>query len=266
MKSVLALILTFFSVQLSAAELTTQVYADGLGTGFKYLYQGAYMQFTAGSNAYIAAAAVPSLWYAFEEDKRITNHEMTKKVHNYMQISSDIAPFLSMPILTAGLYTYGIKKDNSRAVQFATETFATLYLALIESAALSLIDIHERPRVDQLSGWETKFRGNSSFPSGHVIPYIAIALKTYQFYGPYYAIVPSALLLASSYQRMRDGKHYFSDIVGAIFLTTFASEGVRKAGGYTENHSTFKAIFEQDVQVGYSFYNGAVGPRVSFSW
>ncbi len=266
MKTFLVLFISLCSFKSFSGEITSQSYIDGFNTGFKYFYQGAYMQFTAENNAYIAAAAVPTLWYSFEEDKRITNHAMTKKVHNYMQISSDITPFLSMPILTFGFYTYGVKKDNSRAMQFATETFATLYLSLIESAALSFIDVHERPREDGLSGWETKFRQKSSFPSGHVIPYITFALKAYQFYGPYYAILPAALFVTSSMQRVRDGKHYFSDIVGAVFVTAFASEGVRKAGGYTDNHPAFKAIFERDFQVGYTVYQGAVGPRITFNW
>lgn len=266
MKLVLVIIFSLFSFKSYSAELTGQTYLDGLGLGFKYLYQGSYLQFTAKNNAYGAAVAAPALWYSFEEDKRITNHAMTKKVHGYMNFASDITPFLSMPFLTGAFYTYGIKKDNQRAVQFATETFATLYLSLIESSVLSLADIHERPNSDRLSKWETQFRAKSSFPSGHVIPYITLALKTYQFYGPYYAIVPATFFVATAMQRVRDGKHYFSDIVGAVFVTAFASEGVRKAGGYAENHPTFKAIFEHDVQIGYSVYRGAAGPRITFSW
>lgn len=266
MKTFLVIFFSLCSFKTISGEITSQSYIDGLGTGLKYFYQGAYMQFTAKNNAYMAGAAVPSLWYSFEEDKRITNHEMTKKIHNYMQISSDITPVLSMPILTFGFYTYGVKKDNDRAIQFATESFATLYLSLVESSLLSYIDVHERPKTDNLDGWETKFRSKSSFPSGHVIPYITFALKTYQFYGPYYAILPTVLFVTSSIQRVRDGKHYFSDIVGAVFVTAFASEGVRKAGGYTDNHPAFKAIFERDIQVGYTVYRGAIGPRISLNW
>lgn len=266
MKNGLVLFLLIISMQSTAGELTTKSYLDGLKTSFQYFYQGAYLQFTEKNNAAVTVVAVPSLWYAFEEDKRITNQQMTKKIHNYMKTASDLAPFLSMPILTSGFYSYGVLKDNTRAVQFATETFATLYLALIESSALSLIQIHERPRMSELSGWEKNFRSKSSFPSGHVIPYIAVAFKTYQFYGPYYAILPSALYVATAFQRMRSGRHYFSDVVGSIFLTAFAAEGVRKAGGFSENHPSFKRLFERDIQLGYISYMGTVGPKISFTW
>lgn len=251
---------------LKAAELTTAGYLDGLKSSFTYFYQGAYLQFTAENNLYVAAAAAPSLWYSFEEDKRITYHQMTKKIPKYMQISSDLAPVLSFPIIPVAFFTYGLKKDDAVAVQFAKETFATMYLALVESAALSVIDIHERPKKDKLSQWETNFRGDSSFPSGHVVPYVALTLKTLQFYGPYYAIAPGALFLATSIQRVRDGKHYLSDVVGGFFLTVFASEGVRKAAQNDNTTSTYKSLFNNNYRIGYIQHQGVIGPAVNFDW
>jgi hypothetical protein len=69
-------------------------------------------------------------------------------------------------------------------VQFGQEYFGAMYLTFIESAALSVINIHERPSAAKLSKIETSLRAKSSFPSGHVIPYATLALKTFQFYGP----------------------------------------------------------------------------------
>ena len=139
-------------------------------------------------------------------------------------------------------------------------------MALLESAALSVVHIHERPKIDKLSKWETNFRGSSSFPSGHVIPYAVITLKTFQFFGPYYAILPVALLAATSVQRVRDGKHYLSDVVGGFFLSAFASEGVRKAANYQNNNLIYKAVFDHNFRIGYSVHAGAIGPRFSFEW
>lgn len=224
------------------------------------------MQFTAGNNLYIAAAAAPSLWYSFEEDKRITANARTKKIPKYMQISSDLAPALSFPLIPLAFFTYGSKTDNDRAVQFAKETFATMYLTLVESAALSVINIHERPDSGKLSKWETNFRGKSSFPSGHVVPYATFAIKTFQFYGPVAAIAPTALFLATSIQRVRDGKHYVSDVVGGFFLTAFASEGVRKAANYQGNNVVYRSLFEHNFRIGYAEHAGAIGPRLTFDW
>lgn len=263
---IISLASLFFSKNISAAELDMQTSLDGFKSSLTYFYQGSYLQFTEKNNLYYAAAALPSLWYSFEEDKRITTNARTKKIPKYMQISSDLAPLMSFPIIPIAFFSYGVKKDDDRAVQFAKESFATMYLALLESAALSTINIHERPDDKKLSQWETNFRGSSSFPSGHVIPYATFALKTFQFYGPYYAIIPSALFIATSVQRVRDGKHYLSDVVGGFFLTAFASEGVRKAADYKGNNVVYRTLFEHNFRVGYTAYEGAIGPRVTVDW
>ncbi len=256
----------FASQSLSGAELTAGAYGEGLKSSFTYFYQGAYLQFATKNNLYVAAAAAPALWYSFEEDKRLTFHAMTKKIPKYMQISSDLAPVFSFPIIPVAFFTYGLKKDDQVAVQFAKETFATMYLALVESAALSVIDIHERPKKDKLSQWETNFRGDSSFPSGHVVPYVALTLKTLQFYGPYYAAIPGALFVATSLQRVRDGKHYLSDVVGGFFLTVFASEGVREAAKNDSTSTAYRSLFSNKYKVGYIEHEGVIGPAVSFDW
>lgn len=263
---IISLLSLFFSKNISAAELDTQTAWDGLKSSLTYFYQGSYLQFTEKNNAYIAAAAVPSLWYSFEEDKRITNNARTKSIPKYMQITSDLAPVLSFPIIPIAFFSYGVKHDNEKAVQFAKESFATMYLALVESAALSAVNIHERPDSKKLSKWETNFRGKSSFPSGHVVPYATFAIKTFQFYGPYYAIIPSALFVATSVQRIRDGKHYLSDVVGGFFLTAFASEGVRKAANYSGNNVVYRSLFEHNFRVGYTAYEGAIGPQITMDW
>lgn len=262
----ISVVFLFFTNNISAAELDTTTAWNGLKSSVTLMYQGSYLQFTEKNNLYVTAAAAPALWYSFKEDKRLTNHARTKKIPKYMQISSDLAPALSFPIIPIAFFSYGVKKDDKHATQFAKETFATMYLALLESAALSVVPIHDRPDTAKLSKWETNFRGSSSFPSGHVIPYATLAIKTFQFYGPYYAIVPSALFLATSIQRVRDGKHYVSDVVGGFFLTVFASEGVKKAANYQGNNIVYRELLERNFRLGYATHAGAIGPQVSFSW
>lgn len=263
------LIVTFFFPRLvSSEELTGQTYWEGLKSSVTYFYVGSYKQFVEPNNLYYAAAAVPALWFSFEEDKRISHHSRTKGIPKSLQITSDLAPVISFPLIPIAFFTYGVKKDDGRAVQFSKEFFATMYIALIESALLSAVDIHERPDndVSKLSKWETNFRQNSSFPSGHVVPYAALTLKTLQFYGPWYSLVPATLFTMTSIQRIRDGKHYLSDVVGGFFLTAFASEGVRRAGGYADNHPVYKALFENNLKIGYIEHQGVLGPRISMDW
>lgn len=256
--------LLLISPSSQAAELTGRSYWDGLNDGIMLMGKGGVLQFREKNNLYAIALAVPALWFSFEEDKRIIAHARTKAIPKYMQISSDLAPALSFPVIQVAFLTYGIKQDDDRAVQFAKETFGAMYLALVESAALSLIDVHERPDKSNLSKWETNFRGDSSFPSGHVVPYATLALKTFQFYGPWYAIAPGALFIATSIQRVRDEKHYLSDVIGGFFLSVFASEGVRKAAEYKDNHPLYKELFVHDVEVGVIQYNGVMGPRIVY--
>lgn len=268
MKKTLLLLLCTFIItnDLKAEILTFDAYWEGFKDGVSLMGKGSVDQFKEKNNLYVAAAAVPSLWWAFENDERINENQKTKEISKFMQISSDLSPALSFPLIPYAFFTYGKAYDDVHSVQFAKEYFAALYLALIESAAISLIPIHERPNTENLSKLETAFRGDSSFPSGHVVPYATLALKTFQFYGALPALVPMSLFVATSYQRVRDEKHFVSDIVGGFFLSVFASEGVRRAGQYKNNNSTYREIFEHDVQVGVSSYRGVLGPRVSWNW
>ena len=149
-------------------------------------------------------------------------------------------------------------------MQFMMEYASAMYLTLAETGILSYIQIHKRPSPHNISFWEKEFRGNSSWPSGHIVPYSALFFKTLQFYGPAWSTIPLALTLMSSLQRMQDGKHYLSDIVGAFFLSAIASEGVRKVANYNGNHGFYKRWIEHEAKVGMLRYKGAWGPIVSF--
>lgn len=229
-----------------------------------YLARASALQFTQVNNLGYAAMATPALWYSFAEDDRLIQNARAKKMPKHIELTGDLGVVLNFPVIPAGFYLYSRASGKTHHGQFAMEYFATLYLTLIESAVLSYVDIHERPNQKGLSKWETDFRGKSSFPSGHIVPYSTLFFKTFQFYGPLWSIPPLILTVWSSQQRVREGRHYVSDVVGAFFLTAFASEGVRAAANYEGNHWLYRQWMERKIDVGVTVHEGAIGPRLSY--
>lgn len=235
-------------------------------TTFSWLFKASYIQFTEPNNIYYGLVGGAVSWYAFEEDERVAALTMSKEIHNIVDHVGDAGVVFNFPLLHAGMWYYGKKTGNTHVMQFMMEYAAAMYLTLAETGLLSYIQIHKRPSPQNISFWEKEFRGDSSWPSGHIVPYSALFFKTLQFYGPAWSTIPLALTVLSGLQRMQDGKHYLSDIVGAFFLSAIASEGVRKTAGYTGNSSFYKRWMEHDVKVGMLRYKKAWGPLVSFSF
>lgn len=257
------LIFVSFTFKAHAQDDQRSYWDDGI-KAFTLMGEGGVEQFKAKSNLYALPIAGSTLWYSFHEDKRITDHERSKKIKKHIQLAGDFAVVFNFPVLPVTTYFIGRKSQDEKLVQFSIEYFSALYLSLLESAALSLIPVHERPEQHKLSPWETNFRGKSSFPSGHVIPYSALMFKSFQFYGPYAAIVPAVLTYMASKQRVQDGKHYFSDVVGGIWLSYFASEGVRRANGYQHNSIIYKEYFEGEFEAGVLYHRGVIGPKITY--
>lgn len=240
---------------------------QALTDSFSLLFHGSYKQFGEINNLGYAGLAVPSLIVAFDEDDRLANHYRGKTIDKSINLVGDLGVLFNQPIFPAAIYFFGDYKKNSHTVQFAKELFAATYLALAESGLMSFIHVHERPSTSKLSFWEKSFRGDSSFPSGHVIPYQVLFFKTLQFYGPAWSIIPLGLSVVASMQRVQDSKHYVSDVVGSFFLSAFASEGVRAAANYSANDEFYKRYFERkNIQVGILHYKSAIGPLVSLSY
>jgi len=258
-------LLFFFSFSLSAQE--SNRHWDALKESFGLLFTGAYKQFTVVNNLGYAAVATPSLIIAFDEDDRLANHYRGKDINNTIDLVGDLGVVLNQPVFPIALYFLGDQTKNTKLVQFSKEFFAATYLALIESGLMSFIDIHDRPDDGDLSFWEKSFRGDSSFPSGHVIPYQVLFFKTLQFYGPAWSVIPLGLSVLSSIQRVQDRRHYVSDVVGSFFLSAFASEGVRAAANYSDNHEFYQRYFERrDLSVGIIRYKSAIGQMISLSY
>ncbi len=238
-----------------------------LKESFSLLFHGSYQQFTEVNNLAYATASVPSLIVAFNEDDRLAEYYRGKKVDKTIDLIGDFGVVLNQPLFPAAIYFLGDYKQNSHTVQFAKELFAATYLALAESGLMSFIQVHERPSKSELSFWEKSFRGDSSFPSGHVIPYQVLFFKTLQFYGPAWSAIPLGLSIVASMQRVHDRKHYLSDVVGSFFLSAFASEGVRAAAKYSNNDEFYQRYFERkNFQIGILRYRETVGPMISYTY
>jgi len=249
----------------SSKEAKKEVGAwDDLKESMSYLVHGSYLQFTTKNNLYYAAGGVPLVWYAFEHDKRINNRYGSRDVPKIIDLVGDASVLFNFPVLPIGFYYLGKKTNNNHHVQFAKEYLASMYLALFESGLLSYVPVHERPNTEGISFWEKEFRGNSSWPSGHVIPYMTLFFKTMQFYGPKWAAIPLALSIMSSIQRVKDGKHWLSDVTASFLFSAWASEGVRKAAGYKKNHPFYKWVFEHEASLGVIRDRDSFGPRVTW--
>jgi len=223
-------------------------------------------QFKTRNNLYYLGAGAGASWYAFEHDDRVQARYGGTEIANIVDHVGDLGVVLNFPVMHAAFYYHGRKTDNEHSIQFAKEYFAAMYLALIETGALSYIHVHDRPNKDDISFWEKEFRGDSSWPSGHVIPYMTLFFKTLQFYGPAWSTIPFVLSVAASMQRVQDNKHFLSDVISSFFLSAFASEGVRQAAGYKKNHPFYKWLFEHEAQLGVARLQGSIGPQLSWTY
>jgi undecaprenyl-diphosphatase len=231
-----------------------------------WMGKASYLQFTQRNNLYFAAVGVPAVAYAFEYDKRLQARYGGTEIANIVDHVGDAGVVFNFPVLHGAFYWYGKKYGNSHHVQFAKEYFAAMYLALFETGILSYVDVHKRPVVGDESFWEKEFRGDSSWPSGHVIPYMSLTFKTMQFYGAKWAAIPFVFSILSSMQRVQDNKHWVSDVTASFLISAWASEGVRAAAGYNKNHPFYKWAFEHNLTMGFIKNNGVLGPALSFTY
>jgi len=265
-KYLFALLVVFNITNAHSQILATGDVKKDLYSTVQLFLEGSYTQFTERNNIGYGLAGVGATWYSFEHDQRLSDNARAKDLPGYIDFVGDMGIALNFPILHAGLYYIGLKNEDKKLMQFSMEYMAAMYLTLAETGLLSYISVHERPNQEKLSKWETEFRGKSSWPSGHIVPYAALFFKTLQFYGPAWAAVPGLLTIWSSMQRVREGRHYVSDVVTSFFLTAIASEGVRASASYSGNDPFYKWVFEHKARVGVLKYKNAIGPKIVFNF
>jgi membrane-associated phospholipid phosphatase len=251
---------------LSISDFKYSIKEDFLDT-LEWTYKGSYKQFQQTQNLIFAGVAVLSTLYFIKNDERISKKSVKKnKNEKVFRLISDSSILFNTPIVPIIFYGIGVSNEDSHMVRFSKEYFSALTLSLLETAVISAIPVHQRPDQKELSFWETAFRGQSSFPSGHVVGYSILGLKTLQFYGPYYAIAPFAFAAATGFERVHSEKHFISDIVASGFISLLASEGVRYASGYNKNHPIYEWIFNHDFAIDYIRKDKTPGLLASFSF
>ncbi len=265
MKITLLLSLIIFSSYTLAEESDWDHWKD-FKTSFGYLVRGSYLQFTEPSVWIAAPLGTGALAYSFHHDARLANKYKGKKVNGFVDAIGEIAAIAATPIMPLAFYETSKLLKDPKLKQFSMELLSSVYLAMGEAALLSLIRIHERPNSEELGFWETAFRGDSSFPSGHIMSYAALTFKTFQFYGTWWAIPPAILTYLGAKQRIESRRHYLSDVVGGILITFFASEGVRKAANNKKNSLAYKLIFEHNFRATMIHQRDISGIQLSLSY
>lgn len=230
----------------------------------KWSFDAGWMQFTEPPSWVAIGLSAAVLWPIFNTDGKIMR-SLGERPSGFVQtFGNDIANIFNTPLVSFGAYWIASSRNDQKLRQFALELFAASGLAQVETSLLSRIQIHRRPESRDLSSLETEFRGDSSWPSGHVIGLATLTFKTFQFYGILPAILPAVGTYVVAYQRVHDRKHYVSDVIGGVLLSFLASEGTRIAGKYPKNHPLYKTLMERKVSFGIQSLEG--GAKGLISW
>lgn len=193
------------------------------------MVKASYLQFSTKESFYTASVSALALSHGFDYDEHYRRVISRQKPGGWIDSFNAIGTITTFPFIPGYLYYLSHKRQDEKLYQFTKELTALTYLTLGESAIFSFVDIHERPRTDDLNNFETDFRGDSSFVSGHIIPLTSLTLKTWQYYGPLYGAAPLVFTLIQSYQRVQDEKHWMSDVIGSYVFVAMGDIGVRKA-------------------------------------
>lgn len=240
---------------------------DDFLKSMEWAYKGSYKQFERTQNLlFFGIAALSTIYFIRNDDRLSALSSKRNKNEKLLRNISDASIFFNTPILPAVFYSIGVSNKDEKMVRFSQEYLAALTLTLVETAAISIIPVHQRPDGKELSFWEKAFRGQSSFPSGHVVGYAILASKSFQFYGPHYGLIPLGLTLAVAYERVHSEKHFASDVVASGFLSFLASEGVRYASDYKGNHPIYEWFFNHDFSMDYIRKDNIPGLRFSFTY
>ncbi len=219
-------------------KVSWKTFQKDLRETFKLIGKASYLQFTEIESAYTLGVGAVALSHGFDYDEHYRRVIARQDPGGWIDSFNTVGTLTTFPFVPGYLYYLSYKRQDPKLYQFTKELTALTYLTLAESFISSLIHVHDRPRTDNLNKWETNFRGDSSFVSGHILPLTSLAYKTWQFYGPLYAAAPTILTLIQSYQRLHDEKHWMSDIIGSYLFVVMGDIGVRKASRKKSNNSS----------------------------
>ena len=72
---------------------------------------GAYRQFTQKNNLYYLTAAAPSLYWAFEEDDRIRENMLNKKMKKPVEVFGTLGVVFNFPLIPVASWYYAKNKQ-----------------------------------------------------------------------------------------------------------------------------------------------------------
>ena len=232
---------------------------------FVFMFKGAYRQFKQPSSLILLGLGSLALWPIFNADRKISERQSPPNDFTH-KVGDEVANFFNFPLVPAGAYIFARYTNSLKWKKFAQETFAATYLALVETSLLSHIHIHDRPDSSNLTKFETSFRGDSSFPSGHVTGLAVLTMKSMQFFGPLAAIIPGFFTFVTHKERIQSRKHWASDTIGGFIVAAMASEGVRAASKYGNNHPFYKAIFEHQLKFSFRSSDDGWMGKIAFNF
>ena len=275
-KTTIVLIFSFAAINLSFAATEvqeTQVPEQLHHTPFKdfvttlkIMSKGMYLQFTTPATLVTAGVGALVLWPIFESDSKLLDKEEYPDPAT-RTVGYDITNTLNFGIVPLASYGISYFIKDKKLKNFAIESLAANGQVMIESLILSFIDIHERPQKGNLSKWETNFRSDSSWPSGHVAALTTLTFKTFQFYGFFPALLPAVGVYAGYKQRVGSRQHWPSDVIGTIFLAALASEGTRLANDdYHDSHPWHKFLFDHQFAMKPIYLDRGAGAVVSLNF
>jgi undecaprenyl-diphosphatase len=132
-------------------------------------------------------------------------------------------------------YALGRILDNEKAIHFGLELAATQLIMSIQVMAISMIPFHQRPiieRGDRADPDESivndLLRGQSSFPSGHMVGVSSLMFKGWEYYGWPVGIPATLATVLIGWARVQEAEHYIADVVGTVGMAGIASLAVSR--------------------------------------
>jgi membrane-associated phospholipid phosphatase len=197
------------------------------GSSLGIAAEGAWRQFTYPSSLMTLGLGAGAVWLADTHDQRGWE-ALEDNSFFTSDVVSSLGDEMSIVLGFTPLVTYYLARwrKDEKLHRFSVETFASLSLAWAETIVLSQIDYHVRPKDEghepATGFFDTALRGKSSWPSGHLIAPFTLTFKTWDYYGWKAAVLPAGLTVLAAGNRIADGSHYPSDIVGAGVLSLAA--------------------------------------------
>jgi len=169
------------------------------------------------------------------------------KLRQREYLTNDIVSFvgdetaLALTAVPAITWLLANQSEDEKLRRYSIETMSAISLVYAETLFIAhVIPTHDRPRDSEgnpaTSFFDTAFRGEYSFPSGHMIAPFLVTMKTWDYYGWQAAFLPATVTAVSAFNRIADGSHYPSDVVASAVLSLSAHWATRRTTRERDEH------------------------------